>query len=87
MLYLTASEAQNLRMAELNATCGYGPLFASDSWAQSVDEKWQIHCGNVARYNEKYGWATGCTSGKRIGSKIRSYMGTYHALASELNQF
>ena len=84
MLYLNRCEAQTLAMAETSSVCGYCRLPGDDPWAPAGNTDWVQWCGSVAQWNPHYGWATGCKSGEWIGTKIRSYRGTYQALACRL---
>ena len=84
MIHLTRTEAQELRMAELSSVCGYCRLPSDDTWAPAGNSNWVQWCGNVQQWNPHFGWSHGCTSGKRIGTKLKTPMGTWQASASPL---
>jgi hypothetical protein len=84
MIHITTAERIELRSAELAALCGYCAVPSTDSWAPYGNAAWVQWCGKVAQYNPERGWSHGCTAGKRIGTKIKTAMGTFQALASRL---
>jgi hypothetical protein len=87
VFYFTDAERIELSCAELSAKCGpIGYLPPSDSWHVGITE-WVIFCGKIQQYNPQYGWFGGCTSGQRIGSKVKTAWGTRKLLASRVNFF
>lgn len=84
MIYLSNAERIELRMAEISSVCGYVRLYDEDTWNPAGNSNWVQWCGNVRLYNSHFDWSHGCTSGKRIGSKLKTSYGTFKAMASPL---
>jgi hypothetical protein len=84
MIHLSDAERIELRMAEMSSVCGPITLYSDDPWNPAGNSNWVQWCGKVQQYNPHFGWSHGCTSGKRIGTKIRTARGTFKAMASPL---
>ena len=85
MIHITNSERIELRAAELAHLCGYCAFPYGDAWSHDGNTAWVQWCGRVSQYNREQDWSSGCTSGKPIGTKIKTAMGTFQALASRLH--
>jgi len=83
-IIITNDENSQLNLAELAAVCGQSFVTPWDSWFDSAQDAWQWHCSRVSDWSPVYGWASGCTSGEHIGSRVRSANGSRRLLACRI---